>query len=306
VAALNNRSEVAWRHALTEHMKGVEPEAWMQKAIADAEASLAVDSGQPRAHLALARALLLKANILVDQHQEAGPELDRGAASIRMARERVQETGAFLGWDAFYSVEAQFASLTGSNAMNHGRDGRPQFREAILAARRMLEADPASMASVGLAGSISLLLADAEDRLGGDPMPVLDEAQRGFGSLLKKVPGHPQVLRDGAEVHRIRASQLVQRNQDPGLELEAVQRMLKQGLAAAPGFHELHQVQGRAALVKARWERLQGRNGSASLQMAETALRKAKRLNPRIADLDSDLREVLDFRAERTGAQGPR
>ncbi len=306
VAALNNRSEVAWRHALTEHMKGLDPEAWMQKAIADAEASLAVDPAQPRAHLVLARALLLKANILVDQHHEAGPELDRGAASIRMARERVQKTGAFLGWDAFYSVEASFAGLRGANAKNQGKDGRPMFREGILAARRMLEADPASMASIGLAGNIALQLADAEDRLGGDPAPVLDDAQRGFEGLLEKVPGHPQVLRDCAEVHRIRASQQVRRNHDPGVELQAVQRLLRLGLAAAPGFHELHQVQGRAALVKARWERRQGRDGAASLRAAEAALRKAKALNPRIADLDSDLREVLDFRAGRTGTLGSR
>jgi serine/threonine-protein kinase len=303
VAALNNRSEVAWRRAVTEHMKGAEPEGWIQKAIADAEASLAVDPSQPRAHLVLARALLLKANIQVDQHQDAGGELDRGAASIRKARERVQQTGSFLGWDAFYSMEAMFAALKGVNAMNHGQDGRPQFRVAILAAKRMLEAEPTSMSSVGMAGSISLQLADAEDRLGGDPMPVLDEAQRSFEGLLKKVPGNPQILRDCAEVHRIRASQRVRRNQDPGQELEIVQDLLKQGLAAAPGFHELHQVKGRAALVKARWERRQGRDGAASLQMAETALRRAKRLNPRIADLESDLREILDFRAERTGAQ---
>jgi serine/threonine-protein kinase len=299
VAALNNRSELAWRYGLIRHMGGQDPRSWLDKAIGDAEASLTVQAEQPRAHLALARALLLKANILVDQHLDAGPELDRGADSIRKAREGGQKTGAFLGWDAFYSVEAQFSALQGANAQNQGRDGRPRFREAIHSAKRMLEADPGSMASAGMAGSIALLLADAEDRLGSDPMPTLEEAQQAFAGLLKKVPDHPQLLRDAAEVHRIRASQLVRRGQDPGKELADTRRLLHLGLAVAPKFHELHQVRGRAALVEARWDRHLGGNGTAFLRTAEADLRKARNFNPRIADLDSDLHEILAFKAER-------
>lgn len=300
VAALNNRSEVAWRYALMGHMSGHDPDAWVQRALSDAESSLAIDPEQPRAHVILSRALLLKSNIWVDQHHEAGPELDRGAASILKAKALVQKTGAFLGWDAYYNVEAQFSALKGANAMNHGGDGRPMYRNALESAHRWQDADPGSMSPTGMAGNIAMQLADAEDRLGGDPMAALDEAQHDFDGILKKIPGQPQVLRDCAEVHRIRASQLVRRNQDPAVELKETQRMLAEGLAQAPKFHELHQVKGRAGLVQARWERHLGKNEMVSLAMARAELQTAKALNPRIADLDSDLREIQEFQAHRS------
>ena len=88
--------------------------------------------------------------------------------------------------------------------------------------------------------------------------------------------------------------------------MATARKMVDQGLAQAPGFHELHQVKGRAALVQARWERQQGRNPRAALQSAETSLRRAKALNPRMADLETDLREVLAFRAEPRGPTGTR
>ncbi len=300
VVALNNRSQLGWRYAVLNQMKGENPEVWLQRAISDAEASLAIDVEQPRAHLMLALALLLKANVLVDAHREATPELDLGAASLLKAKALVQKTGAFLGWDSFYNAEAQFSALKGLNAMNQGGDGRPMFREAVKSTQKLLDVNPESMSSIGLASNITMMLADAEDRLGGDPMAALDNAQHSFDSLLKKMPGHVQLLRDCAEVHRIRASQLVRRNQDPGIELAAAHRMLAEGLVQAPEFHELHQVKGRVGLVMARWDRHLGRNVSASLRMARTEIQKAKALNPRIADLDSDLREVLEFQAKRT------
>jgi tetratricopeptide (TPR) repeat protein len=300
VVALNNRSQLAWRYALIGHMKGENPDAWIQRAVSDAKSSLAVDGEQPRAHLMLSQALLFKANVMVDQHREATRELDLGARSILRAKALVQQTGAFLGWNSFYSVEAQFSAMKGANAINHGGDGRPMFRDAVRSAQRALETDPDSMSAIGLATNITMQLADAEDRLGGDPLPILGEAQQGFDRLLKKFPGQVQVLRDCAEVHRIRASQLVRRNQDPGVELKETQRLLAEGLAQAPKFHELHQVKGRAALVQARWERHLGENEAASLTMARAELQKAKALNPRIADLDSDLHEILEFQANRS------
>ena len=305
-AALNNRSEIFIRRATIQHMKGIDPARSMDQAIADAERSLAVDPEQPRAHLSLARVLLMKANILVDAHRDATAELERGTAALQKARERVDQNGAYLGWAAYYSQEAQFGGLMGANAMNHGGDGRPKFRAACRAAERMREVDSASMNSIGMLGSILLLLADAEDRLGGDPMPVLEQAQAGFEGLLRRFPEHPQVLRDAAEVHRIRASQLARRGQDPGKELEEARRLVEKGLTRGAGFHELHQVKGRAGLAQARWERQQGRTGIAALTLAEAELRKAKALNPRIADLDTDLGEILAFRAGQPGTSGLR
>jgi serine/threonine-protein kinase len=294
-AALNNRSEAEIRIAYQQHLQGKPPEAWLQRAITDAEASIRIRPNQARSQFALSRALLTKANLLVDAHREAGPELRSCLEAIQHGKALAEQADpAVVAW------EAMVLALDGTNATNHGRDGRPLFREALRTIRQVGVTDSSFVMCMGLKGSFGILLADAEDRSGADPAPVLEEAQAALEALLGKDPKHVQALHDCAEVHRIRASSLVRKGQDPGEEMLLAQRLLSRGLAENPAFHELHQVKGRMGLVLARWNRHSPKREAAFLAMAKASLLKAKALNPRIMDLDSDLQELATMEAARS------
>lgn len=295
VSAFNNRSEAQCRLAAISQMKGEDPGAWIQRAIEDADSSLRINSDQPRAHVALARALALKADAMVDSGQEAGAELDRCVSSLAKAKPFVLSSGAVEDAESFDVQEVMSFGMKGQNDMHHGRDGRPSFRNAIASVQRLLLRDPHAMRTIGINSNLGMQLADAEDRLGGDPSPMLQSAQAGFEQILKTAPNNVQVLSDCAEVHRIRASHLVKLKQDPGPELDQAEKLIAQGLKLAPQFHELYQAEGRTALVAARWKRVNGRSETKSLALARTSMRRAKALNPRLAELDEDLRELKAF-----------
>lgn len=293
--ALNNRSEAYCRLAEISQMKGEDPGVWLQRALEDADSALRVDPDQPRSHLALSRALILKANAMVDLGQETGAELDRCIASLAKAKPYVLSGRGYDEVEAVDVLEAVSFGLKGQNEMHHGRDGRAAFKDAMRSTQRMLQRNPHSLRSIGLNANLGMQLADAEDRRGGDPSAALQGAQEGFESVLKLVPDNVQVLSDCAEVHRIRADYFVKLKQDPRPEIQRAETLIAHGLKLAPQFHELHQGEGRLRLVEARWDRLQGRDERKATAQARASMLRAKALNPRLAELDEDLKELEVF-----------
>lgn len=297
VPALNSRSEVAWRQALLSHSRGDEPEPWIERALIDAEASMAADPEQARGPMALTRALVLRSYIKVDRHLEIGEDLDRAVRSLQQAHRLTERTGGTLATSTHLDLQAHLAALRGLSAKNKGQDGRGPLREALQLAKRAAAQHPDALSAQGLAGSIANQLGEMENRFGGDPRDAAEASIQIFETLLGKVPDNPQLLRDCAEGHRILASHQLRLGLDPGKELARAEQLLGKGLAQAPAFHELLQVQGRTKLVQARWDQSRGRDPRPALAAARSALRKAKALNPRMADLDDDLHETDQLKA---------
>jgi eukaryotic-like serine/threonine-protein kinase len=133
-------------------------------------------------------------------------------------------------------------------------------------------------------GTVLLSQAEHAWRSGGEPFPLLDEAQLAFEKALVLAPEQVHSYNNLGQVHALRALYRGARGEEPTASVRAAVASFEKALQQAPGDFLPRTNLGKALRTLAEYELTRGRDPSATLHRSEKELREALRHNPRAAE----------------------
>jgi tetratricopeptide (TPR) repeat protein/predicted Ser/Thr protein kinase len=268
---------------------GVDPLPHLGKAVEAYLTATQLDERLPDAWINLGSSYFSRAS------QAGNQEIDADLERARIALEKARSLNP--KHIATYFFTAQVHELAASRRRARGEDARPDLARALELYRQGLAINSQLPQLLNGAGLILIAQArEAWDR-GGDPFPLLDEAQSTFEKAIAAAPEQGFAYHNISEALLPRAVYQRARGQLPGPSLRAAVEASQKALERIPGFSQPWTNLGRAYVLLAASELEQGRNPRHSLTQASEALQKSLERNASDAEAWQALGETRALQA---------
>ena len=268
------RSEINDRAAMTATLANRPAQAYRQAALDNAQRAVAMDPGSAFCQVTLAKEYMRR----VDDDQKEGRD---AAPSLALAETAASAALRINAEDRDALTMAVFIHfLQGEQRRIQGLDPRPDFGQALVAARRTCAAAGDDVGTWAMVVALDNSVAEAALALGESPEACFPEAEAAALQARKALPDFFSFLCDEARNQRLQAAWAVVQGRDPGPFLAGAEAFVTHALKANPRSDEAWGERGAAALLAARVDLLRHASPLAHLREARDAFRQAGTLKP--------------------------
>jgi serine/threonine-protein kinase len=271
------------RFAEHESDRGGNVDDLMARAIAAAEAAVALAPALPRGRMELGRSYYQSGSYRQDHNLDPRGELQKAIDIFAgvAAADRDYDYHLYLG--LVYQTRADYEDQIGLDSLAN----RGKTIDAYLAATRLDERQLPAWINLG-----TTYLMRAMKPRSQDPEGDLARAQAALAKARAINPKHVVPYFYGGQIHAHLADRATAHGRDPRPEITNALDDYRQGLTINPTMWHLHSGVGMALLMLAHEDWDQGKNPDQGLEEARVALEKAIAAAPEQGVLYSNLAEV--------------